>query len=182
MNRSTKKLSDGSCREATVFTSYTSLPCCLIAMKIPPHRALRRAWNPLRWLLAVSSLGLATITCFGMAVLLLDLPPKLCPQDLLVSGVCTAPWAPYADLAALSVALAVGGFLFVGLPSALAPARRFTVAMVAFGLGLCIVTHGLLRVGVSFLPPFLAAALSGGAVAWRKYRSRPDPGGRGSRA
>lgn len=123
--------------------------------------------NLVRWILAILSPVLAVALTFAMAVVLSEALERLCPPELMVSGVCTAAWYPSAELAAFSVAAVVGGFFFVVLPALIAPAYTRGVAGVALGAGAGYATVFLWGGGVGLLGPYVAAWVGGlAAFLW----------------
>jgi hypothetical protein len=122
-------------------------------------------FNALRWLTVLVAPGLGYLVAFAGAAVLSEQLTRLCPPHLLVSGMCTAPWYPTAELAAISVAVGTGALLFVLLPTLVAPNNKPVVATSAFVLGTVATTWFTWQVGLSFLAPFLSALGVGGVTA-----------------
>jgi hypothetical protein len=120
-----------------------------------------------RWLLVPI---VAVVGCwlgFALAIALHSLATRLCPTELLVSGLCTASWFPVAEAASLSFGSAVGATLVVLLPSQLAPAYQRVVGVVAFGFGAIYAASFAVLVGSSTLL-YAACALAAGAATLRR--------------
>lgn len=127
--------------------------------------------NPIRWLAVfVSPVG-GYLISIAVALVLISGLKRLCPEDQMVSGMCTASWYAFSELAALSVAASAGAAFFVLLPSLLAPAHRRVVALTAFVAGLLLASSFAWQIGWSFLGPFVASAFAGGLTASRLWRS-----------
>jgi hypothetical protein len=94
---------------------------------------------------------------------------SLCPPDLMISGVCTAPWHRPAMAALEMACAALAAIGFVVLPAKLAPAYRAHVAVVCFVVG------GLLSIDLAIAgdlwAPVVVAAVAG-ALALRRTISR----------
>jgi len=127
----------------------------------------------IRWALVLLLAPLGYVAAVLLAILLTQLLVRLCPQHLLVSGMCTASWYTTAEVAAFAFATAVGAALWVVLPSLVAPAHRSRVAWVAFVLGAAYATWFMSQVGMGFAVPFACAVVSGAVAAvlvWSRYR------------
>jgi hypothetical protein len=118
--------------------------------------------SALRWLavpLSVVAVWWALLLLGIFSVGVLD---ALCPADLMISGMCTAPWHPPAFDALVVVYAALVSAGVVLVPAWLAPAHRFAVALSAYLLGACFAIY--VAVGGSMWLPFVAAAASGSAA------------------
>jgi hypothetical protein len=60
---------------------------------------------------------------------------SLCPPDVMISGICTAPWHEPAMTALETVCAAMAAVGFIALPAAVAPAYRIVVAVGCFVVG-----------------------------------------------
>jgi hypothetical protein len=118
-----------------------------------------------RWLLV-------PVTAFAVWVVVLmlgiggsSLLDSLCPPDLMISGVCTAPWHRPAMAALEMICAGLAAVGFVVLPAKVAPAYRAYVAVVCFVIG------GLLSIELAIAgdlwAPAGVAALAG-TIALRK--------------
>jgi hypothetical protein len=121
-------------------------------------------FNALRWLTVLIAPGLGYLVALVGGAVLSQQLTRLCPPDLLVSGMCTAPWYPALELAAVSVGFGIGALLFVLLPTLAAPNNKRAVATSAFVVGTAVATWFTWQVGLSFLAPFLSALGVGGAT------------------
>ena len=129
-----------------------------------------------RWLLIVP-LGIAGGWAGIIAAIALHgISTRLCPSELLISGMCTAWWFRYAELMSFCLGAAFGAVLVVALPSLAAPRFHKRVAIVAFGAGVIYASYFLLRAGVSVLVPFAFAVVAGLLVVWCIHvRLRSEP-------
>ena len=118
----------------------------------------------IRWVLSVASPVLALLLTFAAAVLFTYGIERLCPPEFMVSGVCTAAWYPAAETAAFCLSAAIGGFLFVLLPTSIAPSHTHRVAWLAFGAGVTYATLFLSNAGLSIIGPY-ASSVGGGMLA-----------------
>jgi hypothetical protein len=137
-------------------------------------QAALRTWS--RWILVPFACLAGVYAGIALALVLIQLADRLCPPELVVSGMCGAPWYPAAERAALCAGAALGGALAVLLPRQAAPAARPRVATAAFVCGAAYATWFLASVGSDILAPW-AAALAGGALALaHAYRARAGAG------
>jgi hypothetical protein len=115
----------------------------------------------LRWLLVVP-LGLAgAFFGFASAAFLASAAVKLCPEELLVSGMCTASWYPALEQSIMCFGGALGAVGAVALPALAAPAHKKYVALVALILGAAYSLWVLVGVGSFVLLPAVAAIAAG---------------------
>src|SRR5215470_2026939 len=120
--------------------------------------------NLLRWVMvpvagitiwyAVLLLGLAGVTALDW----------LCPPELVDSGMCMAPWHAPAVEALILICTAAVSVGIVMLPALVAPARRFGVAMVAYGCGAAFAVH--IASSGSLWGPVVVSGVSGSAALW----------------
>jgi len=89
---------------------------------------------------------------------------SLCPAELMISGVCTAPWYAWAVDALVLVYTALVSAGVVLVPGFLAPSHRFYVALCAYAVGACFAIY-VAALG-SMWAPFAVAAVSGSAALW----------------
>lgn len=122
--------------------------------------------NMLRWLLTLPLAFVGYVVAILAAITLSSLLTRFCPSESLVSGMCTASWYWAAELAAFSVASAIGAALFVGLPALVAPKQRLHVALVALLAGSFYAAWFVLQVGSSFVTPAISAVASGMYTTW----------------
>ena len=127
--------------------------------------------NALRWLGVLIAPLLGYVVAVLGAVVLTGQLIRLCPPELLVSGMCTASWYPALELAAISVAVGLGASLFVLLPSLVAPHSRRVVATAAFFAAAAVVSWFTWHAGFSFLAPVLTALGASGVTALFLARS-----------
>jgi len=78
---------------------------------------------------------------------------SLCPRDLMISGVCTAPWHGPAMTALEMVCAALAAVGFIVLPATIAPSHRVPVAVGCFIIG------GLLTIELTIAGGLSAAAV-----------------------
>ena len=124
--------------------------------------------NTLRWLLVpVAALG-----AWGASILigatLLDLVTRLCPAEQMVSGLCTAPWWPYAERTVFCVSAAIAAALVVAATTLTAPSHRRIIAIVVFLAGLAFAVFFAVAAGAYL--ELVAAAASGGLTTNRMRR------------
>lgn len=123
-----------------------------------------------RWLLVVPLGILGVIAGFAVAIALVSIADALCPRELVVSGMCTAPWYGAAFDAATCAGAIVGAWFAVVLPAAVAPAHRKRIAALAFVLGAGYAAYALAAVGASLLLPFVLALVAGAIALLRTVR------------
>jgi hypothetical protein len=98
-----------------------------------------------------------------------DVLASLCPQELMISGVCTAWWHDPAVRVLEMACAAFAAAAFVTIPAMIAPAHRVRVALVAFGCGA--VLSAFLAIAADLWLPFGAAAVTGSiALFWSMSR------------
>jgi hypothetical protein len=107
--------------------------------------------------------ALVPVTAFGVWVgtLLIgiggsSLLDSLCPPDLMISGVCTAPWHRPAMAALEMVCAAIAAAGFIALPVRIAPAFHVAVAVACFIVG-GLLTIELAIAGGLWAPAAIAA-------------------------
>lgn len=127
----------------------------------------------LRWLLVLLGPALGLVLAFVGAVLFTHALTRLCPPDLLVSGVCTAAWYPAAEQAAYALAAGLGAFAFVGLPARAAPDYPVEVAWIALLAGGVFAALFVWQAGSELIPALMAALVGGGlATGWAVLSAR----------
>jgi hypothetical protein len=126
-----------------------------------------------RWLLVpVAAVGIWSVALLSgfLAVGVLD---ALCPAEQMISGFCIAPWhAPAVDALIVTYAAATA-FGIVVMCGLLAPAHKFTVALIAFLCGTVFATFAASE--GTMWKPFIAAAVGGSAglvLAASRWRNR----------
>lgn len=130
--------------------------------------------NKIRWLLALVSPTSGFAVTVTAAIVLTNILEKLCPPELMISGLCTASWFPAAVKAAFATASFIGALVFVALPALAAPTFKSTVAWAAFGAGLTVAVIFLWQGGKDILPSFVAAILGGLLGVFRTSRESPN--------
>ena len=107
--------------------------------------------------------ALVPVTAFGVwfGTLLIgiggsSLLDSLCPPDLMISGICTAPWHGPAMRALEMACAAIAAVGFIALPVAIAPAYRIPVAVGCFVVG-GLLTIELAIAGTLWAPAAVAA-------------------------
>jgi hypothetical protein len=134
--------------------------------KLPPIAVVRSHLNLLRWLLMLPLALTGYVVAVLLAVALSSLVTWLCPPELMISGMCTASWYSTAEIAALSVASAIGAVLFVVVPALIAPSHSLAVALVSLLAGGSYVAWFVLQVGTSFIVPAGSAVAAGMVATW----------------
>jgi hypothetical protein len=123
-----------------------------------------------RWLL-VLPLGVAGVFAgFAVAIALVSLAERVCPAEMLVSGMCIAPWYRFAETGAYCVGAVVGAACAVALPFLAAPSHKQGVALVALALGTAFAAWFLFGAGTSVALPFACAVGSGLLTARKALR------------
>ncbi|MCB1036965.1 MAG: hypothetical protein KDD47_24270 [Acidobacteria bacterium] len=110
--------------------------------------------------------GTALLGIVGYEVL-----ESLCPPELVVSGLCTAPWFSSAVDGLTAVCTAVVAAALVLVPAWVAPRHRFVIACLAYLFGAAFATY--LAFGGGFLNLFLLAAASGSLALWAAWKKWP---------
>ena len=83
---------------------------------------------------------------------------SLCPADLMISGVCTAPWHRPAMMGLEMLCAAIAAVGFIVVPAAVAPAYHVPVAVGCFVVG-GMLTIELAIAGDLWAPATVAAAV-----------------------
>jgi hypothetical protein len=119
-----------------------------------------------RWLFVVP-VGVAGVFLgLGSAVVLVVAVARLCPPELIVSGVCTASWYRAAESAAICIGAALGAFATVAFPSLIAPRHKVRVALAAFLAGAGYSAWFVASAGASAVLPFASALAAGAGATW----------------
>jgi hypothetical protein len=139
----------------------------------------------LRWALVPVAAAAAWSASFFVGLLLLDAVGRLCPKSQIVSGLCIAPWWPYAEAAVFCVSAAIAAASIVIASSLTAPLHRARVAAVVYAAGVVWavwVVEGL--PGDDEYLPFASAIVAGGWAVWwitarfgseQRSRTRTEP-------
>jgi hypothetical protein len=127
----------------------------------------------IRWILVpVAAFGVWCVTLLA-GITGHNILDSMCPQELMISGICTAWWHSPA-VRILEVACAgFAAVAFVVIPAMIAPAHRLGVAIAAFGCGALL--SAFLAVAADFWLPVLAAAVTGSIALYRavlRWRTR----------
>lgn len=126
-----------------------------------------------RWLLVpVAAAGIWAVALVSglAAVAVLD---ALCPADAMISGFCTAPWYGISVDVLILADAAATAFGIVVVCGFVAPANKFTVALIAFLCGAVFAAFAATE--GSMWGPFIAAAAGGSAglvLAASRWRNR----------
>jgi hypothetical protein len=96
---------------------------------------------------------------------------SLCPPDLMVSGICTAPWHQPAMTGLEMMCAAIAAVGFIALPAAVAPAYHVPVAVGCFVVG-GLLTIQLAIAGALWAPSAVAAIAGVTTLWWTISRSR----------
>jgi hypothetical protein len=128
----------------------------------------------LRWAFVPFLAPLGYIVAVLTASVLTQVLQRLCPANMVVSGMCTASWYSDAEIAAFAFATGVGAMLWVLLPTLAAPGHRRHVAWIAYVLGAIYATWFISQVGAGFAIPF-GSALATGAISAMLISSRYSP-------
>lgn len=117
----------------------------------------------LRWLLVVPAACLGFLLSVVCGLGLVSLASRFCPPELVISGLCTAPWYPFVTKLAICLSAALGASVTVALPFLLAPTHRLPVAITAFAGGSFFALWILVDGGPAFILP-VGSALGGGLL------------------
>ena len=126
-----------------------------------------------RWLLVpVAAFGIWSVALLSgiAAVGVLD---ALCPAEQMISGFCTAPWHATAVEGLIVAYAATTAFGIVVVCGFLAPANKFTVALIAFSCGAVFAVFAASE--GTMWGPFIAAAAGGSVglvLAASRWRNR----------
>ena len=123
----------------------------------------------IRWILVPFAAWLAWVVAVFAAYELDALATYLCPENMMVSGMCTARWYDAAFDAIVCFGAAMAAALIVLLCTLIAPARREQVARVTYLVGaiaaimMAVPAHAILA---------LVCALIAGALVWQWFDRR----------
>jgi hypothetical protein len=132
--------------------------------------------KPVRWgrwlLVPVAAAGIWSVALLSgfAAVGVLD---ALCPAEQMISGFCTAPWHATSVDVLIVAYVAATAFGIVVVCGFLAPANKFTVALIAFLCGAVFAAFAASE--GTMWGPFISAAVGGSAglvVAASRWRNR----------
>ena len=96
---------------------------------------------------------------------------SLCPPDLMVSGICTAPWHQPAMTGLEMMCAAIAAVGFIALPAKVAPAYHIQVAVGCFVVG-GLLTIQLAIAGALWAPSAVAAIAGVMTLSMTISRSR----------
>ena len=99
---------------------------------------------------------------------------SLCPRDQMDSGMCVAPWFPYASNAVSAFGAGLAAVLVITLAVLAAPAHRIVVTRTAFVAGLLVAIYMLWQ--TSAIVEFVAAVSCGLLTVYVLQRYLRHPG------
>lgn len=123
----------------------------------------------LRWLAVLPAALAGWYLALAGGIVLHSLATSLCPQDLLVSGMCTANWFPWLEQLIFAFTAALAAFLVVWLATLCCPANKAGVATLAFVCGALITLLLAVQLEIWLAP---LAALASGLLTLRWLRRR----------
>jgi hypothetical protein len=129
----------------------------------------------LRWALVPVAAVVAWAGSLVLGLLLHDVATRLCPESQMVSGLCVAPWWPYADAAVLAVSATFAAASIVIACALTAPSHRGRVVVAVYVIG-AIWAVLLAIAGAAYLALPCAAAGGAWGMWWIKRKTpRPSP-------
>ncbi|MCB1906100.1 MAG: DUF2784 domain-containing protein [Rhodocyclaceae bacterium] len=136
-----------------------------------------RLGDALRWLLTVPAAFAGWYAGIVAGMSMLSLAERLCPPEVMVSGLCTAPWFGPVQRGIFCAAAALAATLVVLLPTLVAPGWRMRVAWIAFALGLLAASAFAAATGAyaELASAALAGALSAHAITRRSGAAATSP-------
>jgi hypothetical protein len=124
----------------------------------------------IRWALIPVAIGAAWLASIGIGVAIFGALERMCPESQMVSGMCIAPWWPYAEEAFFSLSAAIAAANVVLAASLTAPSGTRRVAWITYSVGLLVAW--VFAEVISDPYPLAAAAVAGAlAVWWIRRRS-----------
>ena len=126
--------------------------------------------HAIRWVLIPVAISGAWLASIGISVAIFGVAlENMCPESQMVSGMCIAPWRPYAEEAFFSLSAAVAAASIVLTASLTAPSGRRRVASITYAIGLLVAIVFALVISDPY--PLVAAAVAGAlAVRWIRKR------------
>jgi lysylphosphatidylglycerol synthetase-like protein (DUF2156 family) len=106
----------------------------------------------------------AWAVAIAVGVVLHDLIERMCPPEDFVSGLCTAPWFPFAERVVFCVSAALAAGLIVVACTFAAPRRRTVVAVVVLIIGT--VAALAMAIAADAYLELLAAVGTGALAVW----------------
>ena len=128
-----------------------------------------RTLRLIRWLAVLPASLAGWYLALAGGIVLHSLATSLCPQALMVSGMCTANWFPWLEELIFAITAALAAFLVVWLATLCCPAGKARVASIAFVLGALVAILFAAELHI-WLPPL--AALVSGLLTLRWLRRR----------
>jgi hypothetical protein len=124
----------------------------------------------LRWLLVIPSAISTWYIVLHAGLVANSLLLELCPPELMVSGVCTAPWYLPATDSLIYLCVVLLACSMVLVPSFVAPRHKLIVAAIAYVSGFAFALHLTDR---DTLLHLLVAVGSGAFAVWLVARASP---------
>jgi hypothetical protein len=146
----------------------------LLGHELEPFTKRLRAVTVVRWALVPVAAFAVWVGALLLGIGGASLLDSLCPPDLMVSGICTAPWHQPAMTALEMLCAAIAAVGFIVLPAAVAPAYHVRVAVVCFVVGGWLTIELTIAGGLSAAPA--VAAIAGVTTLWWEVSSRRDRG------
>ena len=113
----------------------------------------------LRWLLLLPAVFLAWQISLLTGIAIFAVAESFCPQEQMVSDLCTAPWFRWAEAGVFMFGAALAATLMILTAVWLAPSHRTRVAWSVFIAGFLLA--GYLGLATQAWAPFTAAVVAG---------------------
>ena len=130
----------------------------------------------IRWLLVPAAALGVWYAGMALALVALGVLGALCPEELIVSGLCTASWYGPAVDSLVILTAGVVAFGMILATTAVAPSHQPLVAVITFVCGAAFATFVVSTSFDGMLGPFASAATGGTAalVILRRRMRRPQ--------
>jgi hypothetical protein len=97
----------------------------------------------IRWLLVIPLTITGWFVGLFTGLLILQIGEWTCPQEQIVSGMCTAPWIHFVFSTAVVFGSFIAAAFMVAVPSLIAPSHKYQIARLCFCGGCIFSIYGL---------------------------------------
>ncbi len=124
--------------------------------------------SKLRWCLVIPVSIASWYLALVVALIVLGVVESMCPPDLMVSGLCHAPWYEMAFDVVVVFGAALSAIFVVLSAAYTAPRNRVLIAKIAFAMGCLAATHFVYE--TALWSAYIAAISAGAITVYTLYK------------
>jgi hypothetical protein len=126
-----------------------------------------------RWVLLIPAAVAAWFVGLFLGIALLGVLARMCPENQMVSRMCTAPWYDGASTAAIAFGAAMAAVFIMIACTAIAPTHKRVAAVCTFACG--VLVAAAMGVSSGEYVALVAAVVAGAVALWILLRRIPAP-------